>query len=33
MREFRVMELGVSGYLFLDRIHKIYRIEIVWEIS
>ena len=33
MREFRVMELGVSGYLFLDRINKIYRIEIVWEIS
>ena len=33
MREFGVMELGVSGYLFLDRINRIYRIEIVREIS
>ena len=45
MREFRVKSEGVKsegvgsdgvgseGYLFLDRINRIYRIEIVWEIS
>ena len=25
--------VGSEGYLFLDRINRIYRIEIVWEIS
>ena len=45
MREFRVKSEGIKsegvgsdgvgseGYLFLDRINRIYRIEIVWEIS